>query len=91
MAASKEKNERIDIRLNSEHKDALLRASALQGQSLSDFIITRSLDAANEVIRRHTVITLSLGDLERFVRALDEDAAPNAALRKAAAKYQKSG
>lgn len=90
MAASKVKDERIDIRLNSDHKDALLRASALQGLSLSDFIIMRSLDAAHEVIRKHTMIAMTPRDLDKFVRALDEDAAPNDALKRAAERYKKS-
>lgn len=89
MAVSRAKNERIDIRLNSEHKDALLGASALLGLSLSDFIVTRSLEAAHEVIRKHTVITMTPGDCERFLMALDEDAAPNEALKKAAVQYRK--
>ncbi len=87
MAVSKGKSERIDIRLNSEHKDALMRASALEGLSLSDFILLRSLEAAREVIQQHAVITLSPSDLERFARALDEDAAPNEALKRAAERY----
>lgn len=90
MAVLKAKNERIDIRLNSEHKAALLKAAALQGLSLSDFIIMESIEAANEVIRRHTVITLTPGDFDRFTRALDEDAAPNEALVRAAEQYRKS-
>ena len=94
MAVSKARNERIDIRLNSEHKEALLRAAAMQGLSLSEFVVARSLEAAHAVIRRHTVIAMSSGDLDRFAQALDEDASPNEALKKAAkthrAKQQKA-
>jgi len=88
MSISKAKNERVDIRLNSEHKEALLRAAAVQGLSLSEFIVARSLEAAHEVIRRHTVITMTPRDLDRFVRALDEDASPNEALKEAAKAHR---
>jgi uncharacterized protein (DUF1778 family) len=88
MAVSRAKEARIDIRLSSDHKAALSKASALQGLSLSDFIITRSLDAANEVIRKHSVITLSPADLERFARAIEQDAEPNESLKKAAERYR---
>lgn len=87
MANLKAKDERIDVRLNSDHKEALLRAAALQGLSLSDFIVMRSLEAAQEVIRKHSVITLSPDDLKRFLKALDEDAEPNEKLKRAAKRY----
>ena len=83
MSTSRTKNERVDIRLRGEQKESLLRASALQGLSLSEFMLMKSLEAADEVIHRHSVITLSPRDLERFASALDEDAAPNEALVRA--------
>ena len=47
----------------------------------------RSVEAAQEVIRKHSVITLSPDDSKRFLKALDEDAEPNEKLKRAAKRY----
>ena len=86
--ATTTKDERIDIRLNSEHKEALMRAAAMFGLSLSDFVVSKSLEAANEILQKHT-ITMSPRDLDKFITALSEDAEPNEALKKAAKRYKK--
>jgi uncharacterized protein (DUF1778 family) len=83
------KDERIDLRLSSEHKDALMRAASALGLSLSDFVVSRSLEAANELLRKHTILTMSPRDLESFLTALDEDRKPNDALVKAAEQYKR--
>lgn len=88
MAVSRTKNERIDIRLSASNKDDLLRAAAMLGLSLSDFVTMRSLEAAHEILRRRTEIKMSKKDVERFVRALEEDAEPNEALKRAAERYR---
>jgi uncharacterized protein (DUF1778 family) len=82
------KDERIDIRLKNEHKEALLRAAALLGLSLSDFVVSTSIERANEILRSQTVITMSPRDLERFLAALDEDAEPTETLKNAADRYK---
>ncbi len=87
MANVKTKDERIDVRLNRDHKEALVRAAALQGLSVSDFIVSRALEAAHEVIRKHCVITMHPDDFKRFVKALDEDSEPNEKLKRAVKRY----
>lgn len=83
------KNDRIDIRLAAEHKEALLRAASSLGLSLSDFMVSRSLEAANEILRKHT-ITMSPRDLERFLAALEDNCEPSEVLKKAAKRYKEN-
>ena len=53
--------------------DALLvvkRAAAIQGSSLSDFVVTAAREAARRTIDESQVIQLSLEDQQRFVDLL---------------------
>jgi len=48
----------------------LQRAAALQGRTLSDFVVSSAREAAEEAIARHEIIQLSSLDQQRFADAL---------------------
>ena len=82
------KGERVEARVNREQKLLLQRAAALQGRSLSDFIISSAQETAARVIQEHEIITLSVKDREAFVEALLEPPKPSQSLRAAAQRYK---
>lgn len=84
------KDERIDVRLNREAKLTISRAAALRQQSVSDFILSATLERSHEVIERANVIRLDEHESERFLAALASPPEPSPKLREAAENYQKA-
>jgi uncharacterized protein (DUF1778 family) len=82
---------RFEARLTPEQKSILLRAAALTGRSLTDFVVTSAQEAATRTLREHEAMTLSLRDREVFVAALLKVPAPGKRLRKAAQRYKRHG
>ena len=79
---SDNKSERIQARVSNRVKDVLERAAAVQGVSLSDFIVSSALEKANKVLLGHEQLELSARDSRAFAEALINPPAPNEALRK---------
>ncbi len=90
MSRPARKEERIDVRLDREAKATITRAAALRHQSVSDFILSATLERCQEVIERANVIRLSEHEAGRFLAALANPPAPSPKLRKAAEKYRKA-
>jgi uncharacterized protein (DUF1778 family) len=90
MPASSSKQERLEARITPEQKELLQQAAALEGTSLSDFVVRSAQRAAEQTIREHAVITLSVRESQTFVEALLEPPAPNAALRAAVEHYRRA-
>ncbi len=79
---------RIEFRIPAGAKNQIERAAAIQGRTVSDFakeVLTRS---ARAVIEEHQTVQLSDRDRDIFLKMLDADAAPNAALTSAARKQR---
>ncbi len=85
----KQKRARFEARNSSQQKERLQRAADLEGRTLSDFVIESAQRAAEDVIRKHEVISLSARDSRRFVQALLDPSPPNERLRDAAAYYRR--
>ncbi len=81
---STRRRERLEARISPEQKALLLRAAALEGRSVTDFVVASAQAAALETIRRHEVITLSPRDSARFVAALLQPVESNEYLQDAA-------
>lgn len=79
-----EDNNRLSLRIRAADKAAILRASALAGTGLSEFILRTAVAAARDVIERHERITLSERDSLRVLALLEDPPSPNARLRAAA-------
>lgn len=86
--AVRRRGERVEARVTIEQKQLLARAAALEGRSLTDFVIASAQSAAAETVARHELLQLSPRDRSVFVRALLKPPAPNKALRTAATRYR---
>lgn len=81
---------RIEIRVDRSLKRLIETAAALRGQSLSAFMVAKSVADAQHVIDEYARTRVSLADWERFQQILADPRAPNAALKKAARCYTES-
>lgn len=86
MVASRQ--ERIEARLTKEQKELVARAAALEGLSISSFIVQRAVDSAVRAIEHHEVVRLSAQDSRRIANALLDPPEPSAALRDAVRYYR---
>lgn len=87
---SQSQNARLDFRVKPEQKSLIERAASVEGRTLTDFAVATLVKVAHETIERSTLTTLTARDAKAFLRMLDSDAAPNAALKAAAKRYKKS-
>lgn len=85
---SARRRERLETRLSPEQKALLERAAALEGRSLSDFVVTSAQAAALATIERFEVIMLTARDSRAFMEALMNPPAPNERLRAAAGRHR---
>jgi uncharacterized protein (DUF1778 family) len=74
------KTYRIVARVTGEQKEFFERAAALQGRSVSDFMIGAVSDAAQKALRDHEIV-LSARDTEVLVKALLDPPPINARMR----------
>ena len=86
--ALKTKEERIELRVKPQDKRLLEKAAQAQGLSLSSYLVTRSLHAAQEDAAPVKTYAPSKKDLDLFLRLLDNPPAPNENLKAATRRYQ---
>ena len=84
----RQRSERVEARVTPEQKKLLERAAALEGRSLTDFVLSSAQTAAAETISRHELLKLTPDDQDVFVAALLKPPAPNKALRAVAARFR---
>lgn len=84
---SSSRDERIDIRVNSESKSLFLKAAELSGQNLSAFVVEAVRERAMRVLGEYDKIRLNTEARDIFLSALGSPPVPNDALRRAAEKY----
>ena len=58
-----------------------LRAAALVGSTMSDFVIRASLESAEQVLKNHSSITLQNRYFDSFITARENPPEPNQALK----------
>lgn len=83
------RSDRLEARVDREQKALFERAAALQGCSLSTFLITSAREAAIKTIQEHEVIKLSGSDRDVFIKALLNPPKPTKKMREAALRYKK--
>jgi len=83
------RQERLEARLTSEQKELLQRAAALEGRTVTDFVVRSAQLAAEQTINRHEHAVLNSRESQAFVEALLNPPEPNQALRDAAAHYRR--
>lgn len=81
------KVERLEARVSAETKALFQEAAAIEGRSLSDFVIRSAIEAAQRAIREKEWIELSRRDRIAFVQMLLNPPPPNARLRKAMQRH----
>jgi uncharacterized protein (DUF1778 family) len=84
------KRERLEARITAEQKELFQLAANLEGRSLTDFVVQSVQAAAEDAIRRHQVIRLSVRDSLTFAELIANPPPPNEHLRAAFARYRES-
>ena len=80
--------ERLEARVPASLKLLFQRAAAVQGVSLTDFILSAATEAARRVIRESEVLELSQRDQLALAKALLNPPKANARLKKAVSTYK---
>lgn len=84
------RSERLEARVTKDQKDLIERAAAIQGRSVTDFVLSSVQDAAQKAIEDHQRIKLSIRDAEAFVEALLNPPEPNERLRETIRRYRQA-
>jgi uncharacterized protein (DUF1778 family) len=82
------RGERLEARVTADQKSLIERAAALQGRSVTDFVLTSVQDAARRAIEEHQRLDLSLRDSQAFVEALMSPVPVNDRLRDTVRRYR---
>lgn len=80
--------QRLEARVTAEQKKLIERAAALQGRTVTDFVLTSVQDAARRAIEEHHQLALSVRDSEAFVGALLDPKPVNDRLRDTVRRYR---
>jgi uncharacterized protein (DUF1778 family) len=80
--------ERLEARVTAEQKRLIERAAALQGRTVTDFVLTSVQDAARRAIEEHNQLALSVRDSEAFVDGLLNPKPVNNRLRNTVRRYR---
>jgi uncharacterized protein (DUF1778 family) len=83
-----QKQERLEARVSPAMKALFQEAAALEGRSLTDFVVNSAAEAARRTIREKELLDLSQRDREVFVEALLHPPTPNTHLQRAAQHYE---
>lgn len=81
---------RLEARVSPETKALLQKAAALEGRTLTDFIVASVQAEARRVIQQHQTLQLGIEDSAAFVDALLNPPTPNDALSAAALRYKQA-
>ena len=79
---------RLETRVTADQKRLIERAAALQGRSVTDFVLTSVQDAAQRAIEQSQRLDLSLRDSEAFVAALLNPQPVNQRLAETVRRYR---
>lgn len=79
---------RFDTRLSIKQKELFEKAAQLGGyKTLSEFILFSAQQQADKILEQHRQILADAADRKSFFKALLNPPKPNAALKKAMARY----
>ena len=87
-ARGRTRSQRLEARVTAEQKTLIERAAALQGRTVTDFVLTSVQDAARRAIEAHRQLELSVRDSQAFVAALLNPKPVNARLRETVRRYR---
>ncbi len=78
---------RLEVRIAPETRAIVGHAAALQGRSISDFVVAAAQEAARRTIEEAQIIRLSVEDQERFANLLLDPPALAPAMERARAAH----
>jgi uncharacterized protein (DUF1778 family) len=84
------RNERLETRVTAYQKSIIEQAAALQGRSVTDFVLTSVQEAARRAIEEHQRLELSARDSLAFVEALLDPRPVNDRLRDTVRRYRQA-
>jgi uncharacterized protein (DUF1778 family) len=84
------RTQRLETRVTAEQKTLIERAAALQGRTVTDFVLTSVQDAARRAIEKHQQLELSVRDSQAFVEALLNPRPVNDRLRETVRRYREA-
>jgi uncharacterized protein (DUF1778 family) len=84
------RGERLETRVTADQKSLIERAAALQGRTVTDFVLTSVQDAARRAIEDHQRIDLSVRDSEAFVESLVNSKPVSDRLRDTVRRYRQT-
>lgn len=79
---------RLEARVSVDDKKLFKHAAALQGRSLTEFLVICAHDAAKKTVQEREIMELSAKARKAFVSALLKPPAPGKRLKKAAKRYK---
>lgn len=88
MEVVKLKEERISIRLNADQKSLIDEAAEALGVSVSSFVLSNVLDAANRIVDQKHKIELGERAWMEFINLISGDLEPTPAATNAAERYR---
>jgi len=84
------RGERLEARLTTEQKRLVERAAALEGRTVTDFVLSSVQEAARRTIDQHQRLKLSARDSEAFVDALLNPQPAGERLRETIRRYREA-
>ena len=84
------RGERLETRVTADQKSLVERAAALQGRTVTDFVLSSVQEAAWRAIEEHQRLNLSVRDSEAFVEALLNPQPANDRLRDTVRRYRQA-
>ncbi|MBC7203985.1 MAG: DUF1778 domain-containing protein [Pusillimonas sp.] len=88
MATTVSSSKRLEARISAELHATLKQAAAMEGRTLTDFVVDAVQTAARGSIERSQVIQLSIANQQAFSNALISPPEPNKALKRAFKKRE---
>lgn len=82
--------ERLEAKLTRDQKALIEHAAALQGRTVTDFVLASVQEAARRAIQEHRQVDLSLRDSQSFVEALLNPRPVNDRLRETVRRYRET-
>ena len=82
--------ERLEARLTRDQKALIEHAAALQGRTVTDFVLASVQEASRRAIQEHRQVDLSLRDSQSFVEALLNPRPVNDRLRETVRRYRET-
>lgn len=88
MSGMKHRTDRIEARVAPAEARRIRYASELIHTSVSNFMVTSTLDAAEDVITRHSFTLVSSEYFDQMLAALDSQSEPMPRLEEAAQRHR---